>query len=210
MGLRTRLARFAADPKFQTWAARFPLTRPFVRREGEAIFDLISGFVQSQMLRALIELNVLETAADPVEAEDLAPQIGLTPERTQLLMRAGVAMGLLRLSAGRFQTTTRGAALTAVPGVRGMILHHDVLYGDLADPVAFLRGQTDPELARFWPYVFGGGAGSAEAARYSRLMADSQALVAQDALDQVDLGGVRRLLDIGLSLIHISEPTRPY
>ena len=38
-----------------------------------------------------------------------------------------------------------------------MIAHHDVLYRDLADPVAFFRGETDTELARFWPYVFAAG-----------------------------------------------------
>jgi demethylspheroidene O-methyltransferase len=80
-----------------------------------------------------------------------------------------------------------------------MVRHHAVLYRDLSDPVAFLRGKTEPELARFWPYVFGAAAAEdpATAATYSRLMSDSQALVAEDTLDLVDLRSVRHLMDVG-------------
>jgi demethylspheroidene O-methyltransferase len=80
-----------------------------------------------------------------------------------------------------------------------MVRHHAVLYRDLADPVSFLRGETAPELARFWPYVFGAAAAEdpATAATYSRLMSDSQALVAEDTLDLVDLRPVRHLMDVG-------------
>jgi demethylspheroidene O-methyltransferase len=79
------------------------------------------------------------------------------------------------------------------------VCHHPVLYRDLTDPVAFLRGETSPELARFWPYVFGAGGATdpAVTALYSGLMADSQGLVAEDTLRIVDLKGVKRLLDVG-------------
>jgi demethylspheroidene O-methyltransferase len=65
--------------------------------------------------------------------------------------------------------------------------------------VAFLRGETETELARFWPYVFGaGGATDPEvAATYSGLMTDTQGLVAEDTLRLVDLSGVRHLMDVG-------------
>ena len=93
--------------------------------------------------------------------------------------------------------------------------HHPVLYRDLSDPVAFFRGETQPELAGFWPYVFGaGGAADPElAARYSALMADSQGLVAADTLGLVDLSGVRRLMDVGggtgafLAAVGAAHPT---
>ncbi len=197
MTRRFWLARLA-DPVLQSRLARLPFLRAVARREGEAMFDLVSGFVQSQMLRALVEVEAIEALLDATAtARDLAPRFGLSPERTEILLRAGVAMGLLSLRRGRFRATPRGAILTGVPGLRDMIRHHDVLYRDLADPVAFLRDETDPELARFWPYVFGGGAGADEARRYSRLMADSQALVAEETLAQIDLSGVRRLMDVG-------------
>jgi demethylspheroidene O-methyltransferase len=65
--------------------------------------------------------------------------------------------------------------------------------------VAFFKGETQPELAGFWPYVFGAGgaADPALAARYSALMADSQALVAEDTLRLVDFRGVGTLMDVG-------------
>ncbi len=193
-GWRARLT----DPALQARAARLPLLRRLVRREGEEIFDLVAGFVHSQMLRALVETGAIEAlVAAPSDAAGLAPRLGLPAARAELLLRAGVAMGLLGLRRGRFRATARGAALVGVPGLVDMIRHHDILYRDLADPVAFLKGETSPDLARFWPYVLGGGAGGAEARRYSRLMAESQALVAEETLAQADLRGVRHLMDVG-------------
>ena len=74
--------------------------------------------------------------------------------------------------------------LLGVPGLIGMIRHHAVFYRDLADPVALLRGGTETELARFWPYVFGadGPIDAEVAATYSGLMSDTQAMVAEDTL----------------------------
>jgi len=65
--------------------------------------------------------------------------------------------------------------------------------------VAFLRGETEPGLAKFWPYVFGAeGAADPEVVEtYSNLMADSQAIVADDTLAMVDLRPVRHLMDVG-------------
>ena len=94
------------------------------------------------------------------------------------------------------------AARRGLSGRAGAGRHGAASFGavsDLADPVAFIRGETDPELARFWPYVFGatGPMDPDVTARYSRLMTDSQGIVAQDALRMVDLRGVQQLLDIG-------------
>jgi demethylspheroidene O-methyltransferase len=74
-----------------------------------------------------------------------------------------------------------------------------VLYADLSDPAAFFRGQTDPGLAQFWPYVFGAGAAAdpGNAAAYSRLMADSQSVVAEETLRHIDLSRARHLMDVG-------------
>ena len=195
------LNRLAASRGFQAWAARIPLLRRIARAEGQALFDLTAGFVHSQILMALIELGVLPALCDaPLSPEALARRHGLPPERMALLLQGGAALGLLRRRwDGRFALARRGAALLGVPGLDGMIRHHRVLYRDLADPVAFLRGETDPELARFWPYVFGAGgaADPAVAAAYSRIMTDSLVLVAEDTLRLADFSGVAHLLDVG-------------
>jgi demethylspheroidene O-methyltransferase len=192
--------RLVASRRFQSWASRFFLTRGVARREGEALFDLVSGFAQSQVLFALVELRVMHLLLEQAEtADEMAVRLSLPPERARVLLQAGVAMGLLTLKAGRYRTAQRGAALLGVPGLEAMISHHDVLYRDLSDPVAFFRGETETELAGFWPYVFGAGGAvdPAVTARYSDLMADSQGLVAEETLRTVSLRGVRHLMDVG-------------
>lgn len=192
--------RLVASRRFQSWASRFFLTRGVARREGEALFDLVSGFVQSQALYALVELRVLHLVLDrPLGADALAATLDLPRDRAAVLLQAGVAIGLLQVKKGRYRTTQRGAALLGVPGLEAMISHHDVLYRDLADPVAFFRGEVETELAGFWPYVFGAG-GAVDPAvtdRYSNLMADSQGLVAEETLRSISLKDTRHLMDVG-------------
>lgn len=198
--LSARINRLLATPRFQAWAARFPLTRRMVRRDGEALFDLVAGFCHSQVLMALVDLRIPDMLMDgPCDAETLGHRCRIPPQRMAVLLRAGVSMGLLKISNGGFKLSRKGAALVGVPGLREMILHHHVLYADLSDPVAFFRGDVDTQLAGFWPYVFGadGGGDADKAAIYSDLMAQSQLMVAQDTLGAVSLKGVGTLMDIG-------------
>ncbi len=193
--------RLVASRRFQTWAARFPLTRRIVRSEGEAMFDLVAGFCHSQILQALVKLGIPDMLLVQEETADvLTRRLDVPLERMQVLLGAAVSIGIMkRRRTGHYALTTRGAALAGVPGLAGMIAHHDVLYRDLADPVAFFRGEVETELADFWPYVFGAGAAEdpSVAATYSQLMADSQVLVAEDTLALVDLRGVNQILDVG-------------
>lgn len=197
----SRWTRLIASPAFQSWAAKFPLTRRMVRREGEAMFDLVAGFCHAQILQAVVRLDIpamlLETK---MTVAALAHRCAVPVDRMQVLVNGAASLGLLKTTRqGLVTLTRRGAALAGVPGLQGMIAHHDVLYRDLADPVAFFRGEVETELAHFWPYVFGAG-GAADpqvAATYSELMADSQALVADDTLATVRLDNVQRLMDVG-------------
>ncbi len=192
--------RLAGSPGFQSFCARVPGLRSIARREGAELFDLMQGFVQSQMLMALVELRVLHHLSDgPISAETLAARLQVPPARMQILLQAGAAMQLLKRKGTRFALARRGAAFLSVPGLQDMVRHHSVLYRDLADPVAFIKGETDSDLARFWPYVFGatGPMDADVTARYSRLMADSQALVAEEALAHLSLNGAQHLLDVG-------------
>ena len=60
--------RLISNDKFQAWVSNIPVLRRIARTEGEDIFDLIMGFVNSQVLWALVELRILnsllETKAD--------------------------------------------------------------------------------------------------------------------------------------------------
>lgn len=195
------LTRLALSPRFHQLAARLPGLRWMARREGKALFSLISGFVQSQTLVALVEARILHTlASGAMSTEDLTLRTAIAPEPLTVLMRASAALRLVAQDRqGNWTLSPRGAAFLAVPGLESMVRHHSVLYGDLCDPLAFFRGQTNTALAEFWPYVFGPMAveNAALAARYSRLMAESQVLVAQDTLRLVDLSRRRHLLDVG-------------
>lgn len=191
-------ARLVASPAVQAWVARTPILRRLARRDGDALMDLVAGFVHSQALLAVVELRLLHRLMDgPADAGVLASGTGVDARRMTLLCDAACALGLMARRGGGYRIARRGAALLGVPGLEGMIRHHPVLYGDMADPVALLRGEVDTALARFWPYVLGGGAEPADAARYSRLMSDSQTLVAQETLARVDLSGAAEVLDVG-------------
>lgn len=192
--------RLIASPKFQSWASRFPLTRGRTRADGQVIFDMVQGFVQSQALMAIVELNILERLrAGPQSADALGLETGISGDRMQILLQAGAAMGLLKRKKDRFSLARQGAAILGVPGLQAMIRHHRAFYRDLEDPVALLRGPEQTELSQFWPYVFGARGHVPEdvARTYSDLMTQSQGLVAQDTLRQVSFRGITRLMDIG-------------
>jgi len=126
----------------------------------------------------------------------------LPPEAAVRLLEAAAALGLAaRRSGGRYGLGPLGAAIVGHPGLAAMVEHHAVLYADLRDPVALLRGGGTTGLARYWPYAGDGGAaaalGQAEVAPYSALMAASQPLVAEEVLGAYDLRRHRCLLDVG-------------
>ena len=126
-------ARLISSRKFQTWAAGFPLTRGIVRREGEALFDLLAGFCHSQVLMALVQFDIPRRLLDqPMTVAQLAHVCRVPDERMVILMRAAVAIQLIKQKrGGRYGLTQRGAALVGVPGLEAMIKHHDILYRDL-------------------------------------------------------------------------------
>jgi demethylspheroidene O-methyltransferase len=199
-GLRNRVL---ASPRFQRWAARFPLTRFIARRRAAALFDLCAGFVYSQVLYAAVRLRLCESlAAGPQTAEELAPALSLGLEGTRRLLDAAVSLRLLeRRAHGRYGLGVHGASLIGNPAVACMVEHHALLYRDLADPVALLRGEPAPtELSRFWSYSGPRAAApstDAQVAEYSALMASSLSLIAMDILEAYPLGRHRCLLDVG-------------
>ncbi|GLK78270.1 methyltransferase [Methylopila turkensis] len=195
-------ARKLADRNFRRRAAAFPLTRPIARRNANALFDLTAGFVYSQILKAVVDLDLLGKLIDgPKTAGDLSGALGLKPKAAEQLLNAAAALDLVEARRdGAFEIGSLGSALQSEPGVRAMIAHHDMLYADLADPVALLQGEVGgTRLSRFWPYAAGdgGAVGDEEVAPYSALMHESQSFVADDVLDVVSFGDRNSLLDLG-------------
>jgi demethylspheroidene O-methyltransferase len=198
--LRNRLIR---SPRFQRFAATFPLTKPVARKRANELFDLVSGFVYSQVLAAVVRLKILEHVADaPETAAGIGATAGLPPDAARRLCEAAAALRLLeRRGEERYGLGDLGAALLGNPGVVAMVEHHHLLYADLADPVALLRGDVaEPSLSRYWAYASSAepGALTADAvADYSRLMAVSQQFIADEILDAYPLGRHRHLVDVG-------------
>ncbi len=195
--------RLLASPRFQHWAAGFPLTRPVAHRRTRALFDLCAGFVYSQVLLACVRLDLAGILRDgPHTLPVLARRLGLPPEEAARLLRAAVSLRIAaRRGRDRFGLGALGAALAGNPAVAAMVEHHALLYADLADPVALLRGERrDGGLARYWPYAAAerpAALGAEAVAPYTALMAASQPLIAAEVLDGYRIGRHRCLLDVG-------------
>ena len=200
-GLADRFMRLVAHPKFQSIASRLPFGKAMAKRDGARIFDVLQGFVASQVLTALIELGILRRLLDGADtAENMALSAGVARDRMTELLRAGVALGFLRKRGKtHYGLARRGAAILGVPGLELMISHNKHFYADMADPVKLLRGEDETQLQRFWPYVFGAQADVAaeDASRYSELMAQSQVLVAEDTLRAISLKDAGVVMDVG-------------
>lgn len=202
MGWRDALGdwrnRLIADPAFRRFAKSFPLTRGRARREARDLFDVMAGFVYSQTLLACVETDLfvfLKEGAQTLDA--IAAHTGLPPDGADRLVRAAASLELLEArTGGRFALGRLGAAMAGDPGLAAMTRHHRLLYRDLDDPLAILRGGRGPHLSTFWGY------GRDEAVEgdphaYSELMAATLPMVAEEIFAACDLKRHRRLLDVG-------------
>ena len=200
IGLRNRLA---AEPRFQSFAARFPLTRPFARREASGLFDLVAGFAYTQILLAAVELGLLELLQrEPLDLPTIAARTGLPAESADILVKAACTLGLLqKLRNDRYTLGLKGASLLGNASVMDLIRHHKLLYRDLSEPVQLLKNPTQPtELSQFWAYARSAAPdalGDGIVSPYSKLMATTQALVADEILDSYDISQHQTLLDMG-------------
>ena len=106
-----------ASPNFQRFISKIPILRRVARQEGEALFDLVMGFVQSQALYALVKLNILEHLLDgPLSLEALADRARVPIARMEILLQAGVALKLLRRQRQRILIQAKRNVLTTALG----------------------------------------------------------------------------------------------
>ena len=208
LGWRDRLL---ANPAFHRLASGFLLTRPVAQRSARELFDLVAGFVYSQVLSACVKLDLFEIlSSGPQPLPILATRFGMSEEAAGRLLAAAVSLRLVEQRGSdangspRYGLGMLGAPLVGNEAVKAMILHHDTLYADLADPVALLRGAGPaPALSSFYPYTAenaperAGELAPDAVSSYSQLMAASQPLVAAEILDAYSFTGHRRLLDVG-------------
>lgn len=191
---------------FQRTVSRLPVVRRLAQKQAAGAFDLCAGFVYSQVLLALVELDLFaKLSANPMTIGDIAAASGLHHDPARRLIKAAEALGLVSERSGaRYGLGLKGAAIAANPGLLQMIAHHRVLYDDLADPVALLRrcgGDNMPStgLSKFWAYEAALQADGEDGAcrRYSDLMSQSQSLVADLLLDAYPFNRHACMLDVG-------------
>ena len=116
--------RKVTSPGFRRWAAGFWLTRPLVRRRAAQLFDLVSGFVYTQVLLACVRLDLFErlAAQGPQTAAALAQRCELPLRSMQRLLDAAVALRLLAPRAGGcYGLGTLGAPMVGNEGLAAMV-----------------------------------------------------------------------------------------
>lgn len=196
--------RLVASHRFQRWAAGFWLTRPLARRHASDLFDLVAGFVYTQVLAACVRLDLFERlgAQGPMTPAALASACALPERAMQRLLDAAVSIRLLeRRSGGRFGLGPLGAPLVGNSALKAMVEHHAALYADLRDPVALLRNEgAGSAMSAYWPYAAyptPGALPPQRVAEYSSLMTASQPMVIDEVLDAWPFARQRKVLDVG-------------
>jgi demethylspheroidene O-methyltransferase len=155
------------------------------------------------VLAACVRLRLFDLLAQgPQNTAQLAESMTLSVEGTERLLAAAVSLRLVtKRGRDRYALGPLGAPMVGNIALVAMIEHHAILYADLSDPVALLRGERgETALSAYWAYA---GADRPEAVRmervadYSTLMSVSQPLVSAEILDAYQLGRHRCLLDVG-------------
>lgn len=196
-----RRNRILGSAAFQTWAAKTPIFRTVARRKAAQQFDLIAGFVYTQILYVYVQTGLIGYLREgPHGAGDIAAFAKLTGEATDRILRAGAALEIVESpQAGLWTLGQTGAELSANDGAMAMIRHHQLLYRDMADPIALLgqQGGENSSLSQFWTYASRSEAGADDSQPYSELMAATQPMIWQQILPKYDFSRHRKMLDIG-------------
>ena len=202
---QAQLERWYAHPSLYRWSLGNPVTRWLTRRRTRKLFDLMSGFVHSQVLLACVRLDLFRSLHHaPANLAELARRTELAPSVLQRLLLSAVALGLLeQRSQGRFGLGPLGVPLAQHEGIAQMIEHNHLLYQDMQDPLQFLGNAWRGSMADYWPYAHAKTASTSDAhgadkfTRYSELMAASQGFVVQEILSSYFFSEHRCVLDVG-------------
>jgi len=197
--------RLIASRQFQRDVSRIPLLSSISRHRAKGVFDLMAGFVYSQILLGCVRINLFEHLANgPLTIDELATKVDLPFKGLERLLLGAQAINLIETRQGRFALGTLGAPLVGNQALLSMIEHHSALYQDLRDPITLLRGDLkEKALESYWPYITDHSeelkslSAVEKVAQYSELMSDSLPLVADEIIDAYNFNQHLCLLDIG-------------
>lgn len=203
--LGARIDRWMTDPRLYRWALRNPVGRWISARRARALFEIMAGFVHSQVLLACVRLRLLEAVlARPRSTQELASLTRIDPESLQKLLDAALSLQLLDKRKGElYGLGALGAPVVAHEGLRAMIEHNALLYADMQDPLALLQAPQNASMHAYWPYAAQESSqrqarqSPDQVARYSALMASSQRFVVEELLASYSFAKHRCVLDVG-------------
>ncbi len=197
------LSRWMSSPRFAARALAFWPTRFVARRRASELFDLISGFVYSQVLHAAVRLRLFETLRTPSTLTTVSSKTGLSEAAASRLLRATTALDLTtELPAGHYGLGRLGAVLAGDSGLQALIQHHDMLYRDLTEPTQLFVANQRTTLGDYWAYsrsnqTISDHSSAAQVSDYSGLMAASQPMISAQILDSYDFTAHSQVMDIG-------------
>ena len=208
-GVSAWLDKILTRPHIYRWALSNPITRWFTQYRTRQVFDLMAGFVHTQVLLGCVRLHILEhVMASPKTLAELSALTKVPAAGLQRLVQSAVTLSLLEHRGQyRFGLGPLGAPIVSHPGIQAMIEHNQLLYQDMVDPVAILQESWSGEMSQYWPYAQDKPTPSlpesshnhnAQAyARYSELMAASQTFVIEEILSAYPFDDCQSVLDIG-------------
>jgi demethylspheroidene O-methyltransferase len=152
-----RLDRWLSSPDLYRWALLNPVGRWIMRRRAQQLFDVMAGFVHSQVLLACVRLGWFERLLEqPATLAELQHSSGLPADGLQRLLGSAISLGLIEARGTRYGLGPLGTPVAAHAGLRAMIEHNALLYADLRDPLALLQHPEHSGMHAYWPYPTGG------------------------------------------------------
>ena len=179
-----------------------PFGQWFARRHASRLFRIAGGFIHTQVLLTCVRLSLFEILrAKPLSTAELAARTEIPEARLRHLLAAAAALDLLkRRRRDRFGLGPLGAAMNENEAVTAFVLHHDAFYKDLVDPVAMFAGTAETRMSSLWSYATSDTPDALErddVRAYTKLMSESQAMVAEQVLDTFSFEDCKSLIDIG-------------
>lgn len=201
--LRQWRNRIITSPRLRGLMMRVPGLRWLANRKANALFRITAGFIFTKVLTLCVKLGLFEQLRSGARSSaDLASACGLPLERMKLVLDQAARLDLItEIEPDVWMLDDAGAVVASDPGIRAMVMHHELFYQDLAEPDRLLSARDpDTHLRRYWAYVRANGINEMSpqtAADYSALMHHSQTMLADCVLAAHDFGQYHALLDVG-------------
>jgi demethylspheroidene O-methyltransferase len=215
--VRKAVDRVLGSPVFYRFSVNSVFTRWFAKYRTQQVFDLMTGFVNFQVLLTCVRYGVLERVYEnPCSYDQLIEHIQLPKDHLDRLIYSALSLGLIeRRSKNRFGIGALGLPVVSYPGISAMVEHNAVLYADMLDTAKLLKSGNASQMNEYWLYAKTAQPQEDSAylakdikappdvdqdkqfAKYSDLMSNSQNFVIDEITTAYDFSNHTKMLDIG-------------